>query len=191
MNRIFLAAATALTLSATCVMASQSGDKIQGILSGQLAGWVKSPVVIKAIRTQNQDHAQISQADIDALDAKWRSEIGAAETPMQTKVLKNAVSQHLKRKQDAANGLVSEVFVMDTHGLNVGQSAVTSDYWQGDEAKFQDSFGEGAGGVHIGEVELDESTGDYVVQVSMTISDPDTGTPIGAVTYAINMGVLE
>ncbi|MDE0591142.1 PDC sensor domain-containing protein [Halocynthiibacter sp. C4] len=140
---------------------------------------------------QNADHDGISQSKIDALDSQWRAEIGSADTPLQTEVLGNPVSTHLKDKQSAANELVSEVFVMDSYGLNVGQSAVTSDYWQGDEAKFQESFGAGTGGVHIGDVELDESTGDYVVQVSMTISDPESGSPIGAVTYAINMGVLE
>ena len=79
---------------------------------------------------------------------------------------------------------------MDNRGLNVAQSVETSDYWQGDEAKWQETFGNGSGDIHISEVEFDESTGSYQSQVSMPISDPDTGELIGAITFGINVQSL-
>ncbi len=38
---------------------------------------------------------------------------------------------------------MTEVFVMDARGLNVAASDVTSDYWQGDEEKFSETFPKG------------------------------------------------
>jgi hypothetical protein len=45
--------------------------------------------------------------------------------------------------------MITEMFVMDAKGLNVGQSDVTSDYWQGDEAKWQKTYGAGPGVVFV------------------------------------------
>jgi hypothetical protein len=79
---------------------------------------------------------------------------------------------------------------MDAKGLNVGQSDVTSDYWQGDEAKWQKTYGAGSGVVFVDGVEEDESTQALQSQASVTISDPETGEPIGAITVGINLDML-
>jgi len=79
---------------------------------------------------------------------------------------------------------------MDAKGLNVGQSDPTSDYWQGDEAKWQKTFSAGADAVFVDEVEQDESTQQLQSQASFTISDPETGEPIGAATAGINLEML-
>ena len=65
-------------------------------------------------------------------------------------------------------------------GLNVGQSDVTSDYWQGDEAKWQRSFNEGRGALYIGEIAWDESADSMLVQISVPIMIDDSA--IGALT---------
>jgi len=72
----------------------------------------------------------------------------------------------------------------------VALSDVTSDYWQGDEAKWQMTYGEPAGTVHLGDVELDESTQTYQSQVSFPIFDPETGEGIGAVTVGVDLSAL-
>src|SRR3546814_1455058 len=76
---------------------------------------------------------------------------------------------------------------MDNRGLNVGQSDVTSDYWQGDEAKWQKSYQGGADAIFVDEVEMDESTQTFQSQVSMPIVDPATGEVIGAITVGVNV----
>jgi len=48
----------------------------------------------------------------------------------------------------------------------------TSDYWQGDEAKFTESFKGGSGAVHIGDVEFDQSAQAYLVQISVPVMPP-------------------
>ena len=62
---------------------------------------------------------------------------------------------------------------------------MTSDYWQGDEAKVQKTFGAGAGAVFVDEIELDESTQTYQGQVSFALTDPASGEVIGAVTIGL------
>ena len=79
---------------------------------------------------------------------------------------------------------------MDNRGLNVGQSDVTSDYWQGDEAKWKKTFLVGPGAMIIDDVELDESTQTFQSQLSMSITDQATGEVIGAITVGVDVEAI-
>jgi hypothetical protein len=79
---------------------------------------------------------------------------------------------------------------MDAQGLNVAASGITSDMWQGDEAKFQKTYSVGADASHFGDVELDESSRRYQAQISLTIVDAASGAAIGAVTVGIDAEAL-
>ena len=79
---------------------------------------------------------------------------------------------------------------MDAQGLNVAASSVTSDYWQGDEAKHQETYGKGAGAVHFSAIEFDESSQMYQAQISISLSDPDSGAVIGAMTIGVDADSL-
>ncbi len=67
----------------------------------------------------------------------------------------------------------------------------TSDYWQGDEAKWQKTFSAGANAYFIDEIEFDDSSEMFQAQVSAAIADPATGEPIGAITFGVNVENLE
>jgi hypothetical protein len=157
----------------------------------KIHAFVSDPVVIDAIKAQNAKTGGYSQADIDKADKEWRAETKAAAKPMIDEVIGNKLSAYLKKVQADGAGLYTEIFVMDAKGLNVGQSEVTSDYWQGDEAKFQKSFGVGPDAIFVDDVEKDESTQTLQSQVSMTINDPATKQPIGAVTVGVNVDALK
>ncbi|WP_439618668.1 hypothetical protein [Shinella sp.] len=150
--------------------------------------WLTEPAILNAVIAQNAAHAAIDQAGIDALDARWRAELFNAERPMIEAQLSNALSLTLKGRQRAAEGLITEIFVMDNRGLNVGQSDITSDYWQGDEAKWLKSFGTGA--LYIEDAERDESTQLMQAQASLPITDPHTGAIIGTITVGVNLDAL-
>jgi len=152
--------------------------------------WIANDAVVAAVKAQNAKHAGLSQADIDNMDKDWRAQTDAGSKPMIDAVLGNALSSYLRDQKDAAQGLVTEVFVMDNRGLNVGQSDVTSDYWQGDEAKWQKTYGAGPDAIFVDEVEMDESTQTFQSQVSMSIVDPASGEVIGAITVGINVDAL-
>lgn len=151
--------------------------------------WLSDPAIVDAIKAQNAANAALDQAGIDALDQKWRAEVEADSHPMIDAVLASAISTFLKGKQEGSGGTITEVFVTDAKGLNVGQSDVTSDYWQGDEDKFTKSFGAGADALFVDAAEKDESTQMLQSQASMSIVD-ETGKPIGAITIGVNLDQL-
>ncbi len=152
--------------------------------------WLSEPVMINAIKAQNIRYAQLTQAQIDSMDIQWRTETVLSRKPLITQVSGNPLSKRLMELKAATKGVVTEVFVMDNRGLNVAISDVTSDYWQGDEDKWQKTFLAGAGAVFIDAVEHDASTDSFQSQLSMSITDPATGEVIGAITVGINVDRL-
>lgn len=181
---LLVAATTSLPVVA---LANDYADAITQHANTVVKSWLSDAVIIDAVKAQNDTHANLTQADIDRLDKQWRAEVSASSKPTIDSVLGNALSGFLKAKQASSNGLYTEIFVMDNKGLNVGQSEITSDYWQGDEPKWQDTYTKGAGSLHISEVEEDESTQTYQSQLSLPILDPASQQPIGAITIGINV----
>lgn len=151
-----------------------------------VSGWIGSPVVITAIKTQNQQNLSLTQTEIDSLDKKWRAETANSGGPMIEEVIGNTLSGFLRDIKNDGEGLVTEIFVMDNKGLNVGQSDITSDYWQGDEAKWKKTYSASPNAMFVDDVEMDESTQSFQTQISIAITDPDTGKNIGAVTIGVD-----
>lgn len=181
-----LAFASVFALCTAPVFASEAAIAMTDFARTQAAAWINDPTIINAIRAQNIDTANLSQGDIYGLDEEWRAEVGRNNQHMILEVMGNAASAHLRDHVAEAGGMITEVFVMDSRGLNVATSSVTSDYWQGDEAKFTETYPMGGDAVHVSDVEFDESTQSYQAQVSLSITDPTSGDPIGAVTFGIN-----
>lgn len=157
-------------------------------LAPEVATWLNSPAVIDAVTAQNAANAGLSEGQIIDLDNQWRAETEGGSQPLIEKVMGNALSAYLSDIKDSAGGKYTEIFVMDNRGLNVGQSDVTSDYWQGDEGKWQNTYQKGAGAVDVSEVELDESTQTYQSQLSVPVMNG--GEVIGAVTVGVNVDML-
>ena len=184
-----LAAAFAFLPGMAVADDAQYVGPIKEFVAAKVAPWLSDAVVIGAIKDQNGKTASYSDADIQKLDKQWRAEVDAASKPLIDSVLKDPLSAFLAKKKEAAGGVITEVFVTDAKGLNVGQSDVTSDYWQGDEAKWQKTFLVGPDAIFVDKVEKDESTQALQSQVSVTIKD-DTGKAIGAITLGINVDGL-
>ena len=188
-----LAKGLALSVVAASIALPAAANEFQPALEAlakdQIAQIVADPQILAAIQQQNSKHAGMDEAAIIALDNKWRAEVGSGSTPTIDPVLGGAVADMLRAMRDESGGLYTEIFVMDNLGLNVAASDTTSDYWQGDEAKWQQTYGAGAGAVHISEVELDESTQSYQSQISVAITD-EAGNPVGAATFGVNVEYL-
>ncbi len=179
-----------VALATAAYAAAPHEAPMRDFASSTVKGWISSPTVIDAVKAQNDKHADLSQGEIDKLDKQWRAETGASDRPLIDAVLANALSKFLAEAKNGTQGLVTEVFVMDNKGLNVGQSDVTSDYWQGDEAKWKKTFLAGPDAMLIDEIEKDESTQTFQSQLSMSIVDPATGKVIGAITVGVNVDAL-
>ncbi|CAM3686058.1 hypothetical protein [Vibrio aquimaris] len=146
--------------------------------------------VVSQIKAQNQQTSQLDQSQITSLDNDWRSQVGQDNAPLINSKLNSELSKKLAAMQQKSQGVITEIFVMDNKGLNVAQSAVTSDYWQGDEDKWQQTYLVGPNAYHISEIEEDESTQMFQSQVSYAISDPASGQVIGAITVGVNVEEL-
>ena len=194
-NNLYARFAAAFVVAGTLTVASvqAAGEHVGAateFAKTTIAQWVSSPELIQAIKAQNIRHAVLTAQQIDTLDKQWRAEVGAGSRPLIDEVLNRPVSRFLADMKKERNGLVLEIFVMDNRGLNVAQSDVTSDYWQGDEAKWKKTYSAGPDAVFVDEVELDESSQTFLAQISMSIKDPETNAVIGAITVGVNVDAL-
>lgn len=167
--------------------ANEFQPELDALAADRIATLAASPEVVAAVRAHNLKSSGFDQAAIDQLDRRWRQEVQSIEQPTIDAIMDNALSQFLLRQQDASGGLFSEIFVMDARGLNVGQSELTTDLWQGDEDKWQKTYVAGPGSRHISEIEQDESTQLIQSQISLPVLDPESGVPIGAITVGVNI----
>lgn len=178
--------AIAIGLAATAT-ANEFEQPLRSLADSEIKAMASNPMVISAVKEQNQQNADLSQDEIDSLDKKWRKQVGSGGDLID-RVLSNDLSKYLKQAKEKGKGLYTEIFVTDNHGLNVGQSNVTSDYWQGDEAKWQVPYQQQE--LQIGAIELDESTQSYQSQVSAPVVDPGNGDVIGAITVGVSVEQL-
>lgn len=139
------------------------------------------PAVVAAVKARNA--RKVPLAEIQRVDGAWRATRGPDER--MRVLMDNDCARALKGAQ-AARREISEAFVMDDRGANVCMTNRTSDYWQGDEAKWKESFGRSA--AFVDEPAYDESAQAYLVQVSVPVMAG--GEAIGAVTVGINLARL-
>ena len=182
----FLASSAIATTLATAAAADDFTPAMEEFYRSEARSLTGAQVLIDAINAQNSQTAAYDQARIDELDQAWRAEVGSASSPTIDPVLTNAASDYLRSQVAAFGGRVTEIFVMDAQGLNVAASDITSDYWQGDEEKYSETYPKGPNAMHLSDVELDDSTQRYQGQISVTITDPSTGEPIGAMTIGVD-----
>jgi hypothetical protein len=165
-------------------------EPVTAYVEANVRSWIEDPIIIEGIKDQNELHAHLTQADIDGLDANWRTEFSSNTRPLIDSIMGSPLSKFLKEKQASSGGVFTEIFVIDAKGLSIGESETSSDYWQGDELKWQKTYLVGPDILFVDRAEKDESTQMLQSQASMTISDPKTGQPIGAITVGINLDAL-
>ncbi|NNE78887.1 MAG: cache domain-containing protein [Silicimonas sp.] len=185
MKRLALSTVLAATLAAPGY-ANEFEPAMRSFFEQEINQWATASILVDAINDQNVTTQAYDQARIDALDTAWRAEVGLSQSPTITPVISNEAAEFLRSQIASSGGRITEIFVMDNQGLNVAASATTSDYWQGDEAKFTETHGVGPGAVHFGDIEFDESSQTYQGQISLTITDPSTGEIIGAMTVGVD-----
>jgi hypothetical protein len=155
----------------------------------EIRDFLESEIVMLSIKNQNEQYGSLSQAEIDELDKQWRAETESKSQPLISVILSNPLSSYLTRVQAHSMGQYVEIFVMDKNGLNVGQSAVSSDFWQGDEDKFQKTFGVGPDAVFLDEPEFNEDLKIWTSQINFALKDK-TGAAVGAATVDLNLSEL-
>lgn len=153
---------------------------VKRIAKSELKDLGVDPVIVDAVAAQNAKGMPLQK--IEELDAAW---IAATEpTAFMTALMENNCAVHL-RELRAGRPYLVEIFVMDNQGAIVATTNRTTDYWQGDEPKWQESYKGGTGAVFIDGIALDESSGVFSVQVSVPVMDGKRA--IGAVTFTVDV----
>jgi hypothetical protein len=170
----------ALLICVSLSFAETAPQAVVDLANAKLAIIGTDPVLVEAVKAANAENK--TMADIEAMDAKWKGHAGIAD--YMKAMMDSPAGQRLAEIRDSEPYLV-EIFLMDNQGANVAMSDKTSDYWQGDEAKFQNSFNDGAGAVFVDEVEFDKSAQSYLCQVSVPVMDADKA--IGTITFGVDV----
>lgn len=143
-----------------------------------------NPTIVRAVRRQNATN--LDDGAIAQRDREWRET--KELTQFKWTLQQNKAGRLLRRHVDG-NPSFNEAFLTDQRGANVAAFPPTSDYFQGDEEKWSESFNGGNGQVFLGPLELDESTGVYAVQVSApVIAQGDT---VGVLVVGVTLDYLE
>ncbi len=139
--------------------------------------WATHPTLVNEVVKHN--YVKQNLDDIKQIDLLWiegKKEVFA-------RALQENKSGRFLKKRVLHNRLYTEAFVCDNQGAVVGEYPMTSDYWQGDEDKFLKSFNGGKGQVYIGPIELDESSGEISVQISVPVSSQ--GEAVGVLVVGL------
>ncbi|SNY90904.1 hypothetical protein SAMN04515647_1091 [Cohaesibacter sp. ES.047] len=184
---IFALALMAFSSIASAAQKPDLSDLDTKNLYQQIDQWLDREIVSMSIEAQNKRYGTLTQQQITDLDNKWRTENEQEDKPLISATLSSPLSVYLSRMQGQSYGLFVEIFVMDNKGLNVGQSSITSDFWQGDEAKFQKTYEVSPDAIFVDEPEWDENIGIWRVQVNKSLRNPKTKELIGAATIEVNL----
>jgi hypothetical protein len=132
--------------------------------ANQVVGWAGTERLVRD--AQQQSSAPLGRERIRQIDAAWQR--GEDPEGLATSLGGNACADALRALLGSSHGF-GEAFVTDSRGALVCMSRRTSDYWQGDEAKWSRSWAGGTGAVFVSKVSRDDSTGLELMHISVPI----------------------
>jgi len=172
-------------IATTMVSAGEKApQKVIDLANTGLALLGTDTVIVRAVRAQNAERK--TPAQIQGRDRQWIAAPGV--TDFMRGLMTSVCGRHLRRFQ-RSTPYFAEIFVMDNQGALVAITNKTTDYWQGDEAKFIRAYNNGAGAVYVSEVAFDESTRTDLVHISVPVVD--NRKTIGVVTLGVAVDKVE
>ena len=140
------------------------------------------PAIQQAVAAKNA--AGETMAAVRSKDAAW---IADPALPLRKTLMQNPCAARL-RELVSADALIVEALVMDAKGALVCSTGETSDYWQGDEPKWQRTYQAGAASF-VDKPAVDQSTGVYAVQLSVLVKEGQAKA--GALTLTLQLSFGE
>src|SRR5690606_30372791 len=143
--------------------------RIRHLVDVQVRPWLGNAAIMTALHEASS--RQLSPAQRDSIDAQWREEVARQDFHLVDSFLSRPVSKFLQLQKTRNHGLVTELILVDRDGHNLGIADATSDFWQGDEAKFIQAAGVGSGGLYISDIRYDVSAQHFLVHASIPLHD--------------------
>jgi len=155
-------------------------QKVTNYANTKLIQYAADKIVVDAVKAENAKGKSLDQ--IKKIDDKWLGTAGVDD--FMKGMMTSAAGKYLIELRDKYPFL-REIFLVDNQGANVAMSEKTSDYWQGDEAKFKKSFDSGVGTVFVDDVKFDRSTKAFLAHVSVPVIEGDKA--IGVLIFGVDM----
>jgi hypothetical protein len=171
---------SALVIAARPALAEGLTPAIQARIDERLTlitTWAADPIVVEAVRAHN---AAVPAEQLALTQDKWHAL--TVLDPVVRAFARNTLGQFLKSKKDE---FVTEAFVSDAAGLKVGFIAKTTNWSHHGKPKHEVPM---AGKNWQGAVEVDESSGQQQLQVSVPVLDG--GKPIGSLVVGLSVTKL-
>ena len=180
-KRMSIASVLALVLAGPIyAQLDQIPQKLKSFTEDELVPIGRAEAVVSAVNEQNA--LNLAQSEIRSRDARWKQESGVNE--FMFSLMTNRAAFRLLNVE-TRNGFIVESFVTDNQGALVSLTEVTSDYWQGDEAKFTEAYDGGEGSIRYGPIEFDGSAGEIVTQISVPVMSG--GSAVGVAVFSISL----
>ncbi|MCG7198597.1 transporter substrate-binding domain-containing protein [Marinobacter pelagius] len=127
--------------------------------------------------------------DIRNIDRNWQAQAPERAIPLAQRILELPASQALREWKSVHPGLVTEILVINRSGTIAAMSRLSSDFWQGDEAKFNRAMSgpESVRELYVSPIRFDASTSRFQIMVSSAIIPAGGGEPLGVVVLGLDV----
>lgn len=169
----------------------QLSPVIENILSQKtqlITQLAESEGLVSRLRVVGTENEKLTLEEIGTLDSDWKAVSGKNEFAQS--FLNNEIAGILREFQENNKGF-SEVFLTDARGLNVGQTNLTSDYYQADEDWWTGAYDNGKGKSYHGEIEYDESSRTRAISLYVPVYDVDGVKVLGIIKAVIDLDIIQ
>lgn len=163
---------------------------IRSLLTRKIERWRHLPGLEALLKKRNQKSRRLSAHEIAERDKKWIQAFAQNNFVYPLTLVDLEMSASLRDIKKQSQGIINEIIVTDARGLNVAISDMTSDYWQGDENKFTQVFSQPANTIHFGDINYDESTKRFQVQLSVPLYADGTFEPLGIMAFGLDVEIV-
>lgn len=136
---------------------------------------------------------QESFTDVMTIDSQWQALAPFQLPELAEEILALPGSRALHGWQESHPGLITEVMLVNDMGTLAAISQLTSDYWQGDEPKFQKVIGKptessgSARSLYISPIRYDTSAARFQVTVSAAVPAENGEKDIGVIVIGLSI----
>jgi ABC-type amino acid transport substrate-binding protein len=121
------------------------------------------------------------------LDAQWQALAPQRYSEMARRVADQPASIAMEKWQQDRESLITEIMLTNSIGTLVAMSQLTSDFWQGDEAKFEYHIRSDTPSLFVSPIHYDASTARFQVTVSMPVIVEGQWLPAGVLAIGLDV----
>ncbi|MGI9614694.1 MAG: ATP-binding protein [Acidimicrobiales bacterium] len=146
-----------------------------------VTGWARNPLVVDGAIAANELAREqgLEGRPISVLEEDFNARRSTGVAPEAERFLKTEIEFAPE---------FGEVFFTDSNGFNAALTNLTSDFVQSDEDWWQDAW---ANGISVSDVEFDDSSNIFSVDVSVRIDDPSTDQRLGVMKSSLSVAFVQ